>query len=141
MSTIELRLDDLDIVCQYGKIDTPSTAFHGFVGNGSGVRQCFHALKPLPPVVLFGADAILDIGPMPYMHTATWPCILSRHGDLVTMAFDRVGPIGACHRRPRTPFRPMVIQEYRLSPVQWWDEYTPTHTMLLGVWVNQQEMS
>jgi hypothetical protein len=35
----------------------------------------------------------------------------------------------------------MVIQEYRLSPVQWWDEYTPTHTMLLGVWVNQQEMS
>lgn len=129
--SVEVRLEGYDLVCEYGPIDTPVTASHEMAGGAK--RPCFHAVEPLPKVVLFHREPVMSIGPLMYAHIAPWPCILQRVNDVVTMAFDREGHIGACHRPPRIPFRPKAVYEYRLMPMRWWDEVTAVDELLLGV--------
>ena len=128
VTTAEVWVDGDDLRCDWGKIDTPHTLWHD-----TYTRPCVHAYEPLPRALLFHKEHILRVGFQPVVYTGpNWPAIVRRNGDIVTMAFDRMGDIRNCHNRPSVPFAPKTSWRYQLLPMRWWDG--PADNVLLGVW-------
>lgn len=78
-------------------------------------RPCVHLLSDsVPDVVLFGRAALSRLTFQPRVTAAPCPVIASRTGDLLTISFDRRGPVKYCHHTPGTPGH---VFRYRLTAV------------------------
>ena len=134
--------DELDaFACPYGVIGEPRTAVHWpMEGNGhdggSRTRQCVHLLdERAPRCCLFSSDAVARLSYYPYLYTGrVWPAVVSRTGDIVHMAFDRIGEPRFCHRAPTNP--PAHRWSYRCHPVRFNDEEEICERVVLGVWAD-----
>lgn len=73
-----------------------------------GSRPCVHLLAAAPPpVLMLDRDAVASLNFQPRVCPAPMACIASRVGDVLTIAFDKAGPIedGASHAPKRTTLR------------------------------------
>ena len=80
-----------------------------------GSRPCVHLLADAPPpVLMLDRAAVAGLNFQPRVCPAPMPCIASRIGDILTIAFDKRGPIhgGASHAPKRTTMR----WHYHLKP-------------------------
>lgn len=68
----------------------------------------------VPDVLLFDWAAVSRLNFQPRITPPPWVAIASRRGDLLTVSFDRVGPVQFCHHSPGTPGRRF---HYRLTEI------------------------
>lgn len=123
--------DGNDLHCHAGIIRTPHTAWHD-----SPTRPCIHVIGDQPHALLFRTSGILAVGFQPVVYTHnSWPSIVRRNGDIVTMTFDQLGDVAGCRRIPKGPLlKPAATYRYRLQQMRWQDEDEPEADTLLGVW-------
>ena len=118
---------------EYGPVEGhPRVQSHS--ANQAG-RPCCHALEPPIRCELFAAEwaAQMRWQPTLYKYGAGMPVIASRKFDIVTLAFDVIGPTQRCSHTP------MRLEErnkfcYKLFPFRFWDEDEVFTRALLGVW-------
>lgn len=118
----------------YGEVGEPGTYVHPIPGPA---RDCIHARKPLPPVMLFGRDHIAGFSWQPVVHVERyWPVIVSRTGDVVTLAVDHINGLMVCQGPRRRLDQPALKWMYRLMPAHFDGEDKPAEDILLGAWVD-----
>lgn len=132
--TVKIWMDnrDMSLHCMaFGRVhDWTPRLQKSHEGRGSG-RVCVHRLEPLPPTQLLCADWVSGLSWQPQVIVKNAPVIASRVGDVVTLAFDVIGPTADCIRE-----LPPIAENrcsYRLYRMQWWDEDAPADNVLLGV--------
>jgi hypothetical protein len=59
--------------------------------------------------------------------------IARRVNDVVTLAFDVIGPTEDCHHNPNR-HKPENSWSYQLYRMRWWDDENLFDSVLLGVW-------
>lgn len=99
--------------------------------NRSNARACLHRKEPLPHTMLF-ADTVFNYNWQPVLVPETGS-IISRQGDVVTLAFDQIGDTKGCTHIPNQHV-PENRWAYRLFPMRWWDQDEPASYVFLGVW-------
>lgn len=108
-----------------GKLRSDS---HSFPGTG---RDCIHILNQPPDRLVLDSDIVAALNFQLRLCPPPSPCIASRVGDIVTIAFDAEGPAtgGSPHylRPPRFRFR------HRLHPMRWANATSPDQHHILGV--------
>lgn len=130
MTVLDVWQDGNELVCPAGRVGKPRTACHE-----GWKRMCVHAVEPLPRALLFDKTRILGYGFQPVAYIGShFPAIVSRRGDVVTLAFDRQGETAFCTNRPNIPFTPNASWQYQLHPLRWRDDGDLSDTVLLGVW-------
>lgn len=131
MNAVEVRLQGKDVVCDYGVIQTAPTAHHNRLGN---TRPCFHAVGDMPRCMLFVREFIERYDMQLVAWLGRFPALVSRHGDVVTLGFDKVGPVEDCYSQLQWSDSPRHRWTYELKPLRWWDEHSADDRILLGVW-------
>lgn len=95
-------------------------------------RPCVHLLTKRPPTVLvLDHAAVGRLNFQPRTSLAPQPCIASRRGDVLTIAFDQAGSTRIDDRRHtgRTPRR----WTYQLHRAQWASQDTPDPAIVAAV--------
>jgi hypothetical protein len=92
-------------------------------------RPCVHRFEPMPPAVLLSADWVAHLHWQ--MHIAN-NVMAARTSDVLTMAFDVIGPVLGCKNRPHGR-KPENRWQYRLYHMRWWDEDDYSDRVVLGV--------
>ena len=136
MTPIEVGFDDGsdEFTTQFGKVEGHPIARSHSTGAS---RPCCHALETPLSQELFSREWVARMSwyPTLYRLGAGTPVIASRHFDLVTIAFDVIGPISTCSHVPgRLEDRNRF--SYRLFPMRFWDdpEGAVFDRCWLGVW-------
>jgi hypothetical protein len=114
---------------EFGAIHTAVRSTLHRVGNR---RACVHVPSPLPHTMFFSTSWLAQFDWRSVIVERDYPCIASRTGDILTMAFDAVGPVTGCRNKCRDV--PEHRWAYRLHPFRWWDDDNPCDTAYLGVW-------
>jgi hypothetical protein len=100
---------------------------------------CVHRLEPMGQTQLFCPHWVSLLNWQSQLITKSAPIIASRRGDIVTIGFNKIGPIKLPNGFTCTDFPGHIAENrwhYRLHPIQWWDEDDPADNVLLGVWVD-----
>jgi hypothetical protein len=115
----------------YGVVEGSHSKLH----RRNGSRPCVHAIKVPAPTELFSISWVRQLGWQPALYTiGSCPVIACRVEDLVTLAFDVVGPVLYCHRRPG-PLVDANRWTYRMHPFIFDDRPDEVYpTCWLGVW-------
>lgn len=135
--TIDLYLDDdKRFYCnEFGLVHSWAPSLQCGHRWGSS-RTCVHRTEPMPHTMLFGTDWLRQLDwRSTLLDTPNCPVIAACTGDIVTVAFDVIGPIQANgYRCAKLPRQPEHCWAYRLHPLRWWDEENPCDNVYLGVW-------
>lgn len=131
---IEVRIEDATFVCCHGVVGEAYAIWHE-----SMTRPCIHLMRAMPHVMLFDRTFVHQFGFQPVVSTVGTPAIVSREGDVVTLKFDKIGPIGDCHNNPKSPLKAAAIHRFRLSDMRWWDEENTCAAIVVGV--HEEELS
>lgn len=122
--------DDQQVYCdQFGPIASWTPTLQRAHGAGA-MRPCVHRTHPMEPVVLFEAEWVLHLHWQLCLDRSV-PVIASRHVDVVTLAFDVIGPVGECSHPVR--HKPENRWDYRLYHLRWWDQDETSTRYLVGV--------
>jgi hypothetical protein len=98
-------------------------------------RACVHAIKVPMPTELFGVGWVRQLGWQPTLYSlGACPVIASRIEDLVTLAFDVVGPVEGCRLKPG-PLQEANRWTYRMRPIVFDDKPGEVYSSAwLGIW-------
>jgi hypothetical protein len=125
------RDDENDYYCnEFGKVDGWHSADQASHQHGPS-RPCIHRFEPMPSNVLFSYCWVHDLHWQ--LHIAH-DVMAGRTADVVTMAFDVIGPILGCHNNKTNFRKPENLWHYRLYHMRWWDEDDLSERVVLGVW-------
>lgn len=95
-----------------------------------GGLPCVHLLDRPPLRLLFRRDALARLNFQPRVCTPPGPCIASRCGDILTLAFDSEGGVidGGHHHQ-----QPWLRYTYQLHQVRWSGSDTVDPDRVVGV--------
>lgn len=120
---------------QFGRVEgQPRGKSHRYNQNG---RPCVHALNPLLRCELFGRSWVAQLGWQPCLYKNILGhdghVIAARRDDIVTVAFDVIGPLHNCTHQP------LKLEErnkfyYKLFPFRFDDQDDIFDRAWLGVW-------
>jgi hypothetical protein len=116
---------------RWGVVVSPWSKMH----QHNRSRPCVHSLRIPGQCELFGADWVRDLSWQPTLYRlGAEPVIASRVEDVVTIAFDVVGPLDHCHRKPGR-LLDANRWAYRMFPVIFDDKPGEVYEHIwLGVW-------
>jgi hypothetical protein len=122
--------DDNDYYCnEFGKVEGWHSADQASHQHGPS-RPCLHRFEPMPPCVFLSHNWVTDLHWQLHIRNDV---MAARTADIVTMAFDVIGPVPGC--RNKTNFhKPENIWHYRLYHMRWWNEDDDSGRIVLGVW-------
>ena len=128
---VVLRDDDDCYTDAFGRVYDWQASQHVCHHPPGHSRMCVHRLTPPQPVILMGTDWVTQLHWQ--MRLADF-ALASRVADVVTVAFDVIGPTTGCHHKTRQ--KPENRWQYRLYHMRWWDQDDLSDQVVLGVWVN-----
>jgi hypothetical protein len=131
--------DDKSLYCnEFGRVhdwQPQLQSSHRMNNHGT----CIHRLRPMEQTQLFCPHWVSLLNWQSQLITKSAPVIASRRGDIVTIGFNKIGPIRLPNGYTCTESPGPIAENrwhYRLHPIQWWDEAEPADNVLLGVWVD-----
>jgi hypothetical protein len=133
--TIDVRYDEdlKEFRCnEFGVVHSWKPGLQHTHNLGGASRPCVHRDEPMPRTQLFGTDWVRSLCWQLVLTDGQYPVMACRKQDLVTIAFDRIGPVLGCTNKPNGQ-KPENRWQYRLYPIHWWD-IGDANNVLLGVW-------
>lgn len=125
---------------KFGPVHSPHTKAHNGFERDLELkvpRPCVHAIEPPAKTMFFVKDWALKLWWQPtVLADGSCPVVAARHHDIVTVAFDCIGPVDNCHNRP-TDLPQAYRWAYTMFPVVLDDKPDEVfETCWLGVWID-----